>query len=93
MAVDQDRLGDRREGDREAARLRLARDELLEQERLRGDRIGLGAEPQRQRLVAQREQARRLEADDRHAGVGERQQRIEQRRGFALAWSTRPLAS
>ena len=38
----------------------------------------LVAEAERERLVAQRQQARRLEADDGDAGGGERQQRIDQ---------------
>ena len=78
MAVDQNGLVDGREAEVEAAGLRFAGHELLEQQRLLRDRDRLVAEMHRQRLVAQRQQARRLEPDDGDAGLGERQQRIDQ---------------
>ncbi len=78
VAVHQHRRLDRREGDVEAAGLRLARDELLEQQRLPRDRDRLVAEAERQRLVAQGQEARRLEADDGDAGLGERQQCVDE---------------
>ena len=67
------------ERDLEAPELRLARYELLEQQCLLRDGNGLGAEVHGECFVAQREQARRLEADDGDAGRGERQQPIDER--------------
>jgi hypothetical protein len=40
--------------------------------------LGVVAQAHHQHLVAQRQQARRLEADDRDAALRERQQRVEQ---------------
>ncbi len=84
MRMHEQPLGHGPQWRREAARLRLARDELFEQQRLPRDRFGLLTEAHHERLVAQRQQARRLEADDRHAGLGERQQRVDQRLGPVL---------
>ena len=53
--------------------------ELLEQERLLGQRGGRGARQQRRELVAHGEQARRLQPDHRHAVLDERAERRERR--------------
>ena len=59
------------------AALLLAQQELLEQEALAGHRARLVAAEQIDRLVAEREQARRLEPDDRHAASRIRQQPVD----------------
>jgi hypothetical protein len=78
---------------REAAGARFADDELLEQHRLGADRRRGVAEAHDLHLVAQRQQARRLEADDGDAALGERQEGGEQRRARAFAASAMPAAS
>ena len=50
----------------------LAHQKLLEQQRLRADAFRGLIGAQRQQFVAQRQQAARLQADDRHAARGER---------------------
>ena len=80
MAVKQQRAVERLELHAEAAGPHLAADELLEQQGLRCDHLCLGAEMQRQRLVAQRQQARGLESDDGNVGLRQRQHGFEQAR-------------
>src|ERR1700748_2342471 len=75
----------------EAARLGFPRDEFLEQQRLLGHLDGLVAQAHHQRLVAQREQARGLEADDRDAVLREWQQGVDQ--GPGLLPGLRDLAA
>src|SRR6266705_4243972 len=62
-------LGERLQLERKAARRALRREKLLEQERPFRERIGLPPRKQSFELVAQREQARRLEADDGNAAL------------------------
>ena len=64
--------GDRSERQGEAAGLGLAHQKLLEQQRMRADAFGGVVRSQRQQFVAQRQQATRLQPDDRHAARGER---------------------
>ena len=66
----------------EPAGLLLAHQEFLEQEGVVGDRLRLLAQPHGEKLVAQGEQARRLEADDRHALGDERRSAREQPLGL-----------
>ncbi len=79
VPVKQDRMAGRLELDRKTTRPGFPRDELLEQQCLFGDRDGLVAQTHHQCLVAQRKQARRLEADDRYAALRELQQGVDQR--------------
>src|SRR5258706_5651728 len=57
-------FGERLELEREAAGFVLEREELLEEQRLRGERVGLAAREHRLEFVAQGQEAGRLEADD-----------------------------
>ena len=63
---------------REPPGIRLAREELLEKERVRAEFHRFVAREHRAELVAQRQQARGFEPDDRYAARGVRRQRIEQ---------------
>ena len=56
----------------------LTRDELFKHQRLPGHDVSPLAQTHDQHLVTQREQAGRLEADDRDARPGKRQQRLDQ---------------
>ena len=67
VAVHQSLPGDRAERQTQAAGLGLANQKLLEQQRVRADALCSVVGAQRQQLVAQRQQAARLQADDRHA--------------------------
>ena len=58
--------------------LRLAHQKFLEQHRMRADRFGVVVGPQRQQFVAQRQQAARLQPDDRHATRGKRRKACDQ---------------
>jgi len=57
-------FGERLELEREAAGFVLEREELLEEQRLRSERVGLAAREHRLEFVAQGQKAGRLEADD-----------------------------
>src|SRR5262249_12179468 len=57
--------------------LALARQEFLEQQGVRRQRIGCLALYQRRQLVAERQQAARLEAEDRHAARDIGRERLE----------------
>ncbi len=72
MAVHQRLGGDRAERQREVPGGGLADQKLLEQQRLRADALRGFVGSQRQQFVAQRQQAARLQADDRHPARGER---------------------
>ena len=63
--------------ERESPRLLLARQEFLKQERILRRLLRRLAKPQRQELVAQGEEARGLEPDDRDAGFDIRAQRAD----------------
>ena len=67
----------------QATGLVLARQKLLEQNSLRRNGLGVVAGQQRRDLVAERQQATRLETDDRHAATGIGQQRCERAPRFA----------
>ena len=78
MAVHQHRRVHGFEAGLEAAGLGFARDELLEQQRVLRHEFGLVAQTQHQSLVAQRQQAGRLQPDDGHAGFGQWVKDIDQ---------------
>ena len=64
--------GDSAERQLQAAGLGLAHQKFLEQQRMRADALGVVVGAQREQFVAQRQQAARLQPDDRHAARGER---------------------
>src|SRR3954452_3601755 len=72
MAVHQGFLWHRAKRQLEPASLRLAHQKLLEQQRMCTDAPGLVVAAQREQLVAQRQQATRLQPHDRNASRGER---------------------
>ena len=69
----------------QAAGLRLAHQKFLEQQRMRADALGVVVRAQRKQFVAQRQQAARLQPDDRHAARGERRVGRDQPVQFARA--------
>ena len=75
MAVQERALGHRLERQVERARRRFARQEFLEQQRVGRQRARVVAPDQRGQLVAETENAARLEPDDRHAAREQRRQR------------------
>ena len=72
VAVHQRLVGDGAERQTQAAGLGLADQKFLEQQCMRADALRGIVVAQRQQFVAQRQQATRLKADDRHAARGER---------------------
>src|SRR5579883_1380972 len=84
MAVQHGLAGERLELGREAAGCRLGGDEFLEEQRVLGERLCLGAGQHGRQLVAQRQEARGLKAHDRHAARDKRLERGEEARGLAL---------
>ena len=62
---------------RPPAGIELAVDELFEQKRVRRHGARRGGGDERQKLVAQREQARRLQADDRDSALRVRRERVD----------------
>ena len=75
VAVQQRASRHPRERQGKHSRLRLARDELLEQQRIGGHQPRLLASEQRRDLVAEAEQAARLQADHRNSARGQRRKR------------------
>ncbi len=76
--------GKRGEREIEASRAMLAREELLDQEGAFRQALRGLAETHHQELVAQRQQARRLEADDRRAALDVRRERGDDAPRLAL---------
>src|SRR5262249_57702369 len=68
-------LGHRRERELERAGLRLARQELLEQQRARGQAARIFALEEQRDFVAEAEHATRLEADERNCALEEGSER------------------
>ena len=75
VAVQQGPLGHGFEREVERACPRLPRQEFLEQQRVRGQEPRVVAFDERGELIAETQQAARLEADDRHSTRGERRER------------------
>ena len=69
--------------ERRSCRLGLARQKLLEQQRLRGEPARLVAFDQRRNFVAEAEDAARLQPDHRHAALDVWRKRRERAFGFA----------
>ncbi len=82
MAMDQNGATDRFERQLQPARFRLAGEEFFQKHGVSGECLGIRAGEQRKELVAQREQAARLEADDGRAALYCRRDRRNKAGGF-----------
>ncbi len=92
MGMDQQRAVHAPQAQRAASGTHLARDELLEQQGLRRDPLRGRAEPERQCLVAQRQQAGRLEAHDGDACARKRIEHLDQLTCPCTTLAYHPLA-
>lgn len=92
MTVQKNRRASREEVECEASGLGLAGDEFLEQQCLCGNRPGLLAQIHRQRLVAQGQQARRLQPHDAMPARAGGSSASIRSLAFFFAWSAMPSA-